>query len=338
MQFNNDIPTEKESQWTAFLNGEPDLLKRSNPETEEITEFTEVWEAAGNQFSHSAANPDLAWSKLQKEIMKPDPKIISTPFGSRVLKFAAMLIIAAGLGFAAYQVLQSPVKQPPVQVAMTVAETEAHPAALRTVTLPDGTIVKMNASTRIEYPEQFTANLRKIKLSGEAFFEVTRDAARPFIIETAHASVEVLGTSFNISAYPAAGMVEVNVETGKVKLTPFSDGASVKESVLLPAGERGWLNIADNEIGHAENLSMNYSAWMTKKINFQRTPLAEAFAVLENTYHVKIKTEDPEIAKIPYTANFANLELDYITEVISRTHKLKVKKTGDEIIFSKKGK
>ena len=337
MQFNNDIPTKKEYQWTAFLNREPDIADLSNPESAEITEFTEAWQAAGNNFSYSAANPDQAWLNLQKEMIKPDQKFKLTILKSRFLKYAAMLVMALGVGFAAYHILQSPDQQIVATVNIAVAETEAHPSNLRMVTLPDGTTVKMNAGTRLEYPELFTT-IRKVKLSGEAFFDVTRDTARPFIIETAYASVEVLGTSFNISAYPSTGMVEVNVETGKVKLTPFSEEKSVPKSVLLPAGERGWLKIADNELGQADKLSTNYSSWITKKIIFQRTPLAEAFSVLENTYHVKIKTETANIGSIPYTANFANLELDYIVEVIARTHQLKVKRNGDEIIFAGNGK
>jgi len=335
MQFNNDIPTKKENRWAAFLNGEPDISVVSNQEAEENAEFTDAWEAAGNNFSYSAANPDQAWLNIQKEITKSDQGLKITVFKSTVFRYAAMLVMAIGIGFAAYQIIKTPEKQVEVQVRMAVAETEAHPLNPSVIILPDGSTVKMNASTRIEYPEHFTAHARKVKLSGEAFFEVTRDTAAPFIIETANASVEVLGTSFNVSAYPRAGVVEVNVETGKVKLTQLSDGKSVLKSVLLPAGQRGWLKVAGNEIGHAEILATNYSSWITKKIIFQRTPLAEAFAILENTYHVKIKMENSDIGTIPYTANFANLNLDYIVEVIARTHQLKVKKIGDEIVFAR---
>lgn len=335
MQFNNQIPGSKENQWVAFLNGEPDIPEVSNQEAKDNAEYTDAWEAAGNNYSYSAANPDQAWRNIQKELTKPGRNLKINVLKSPVFRYAAMLVMAVGIGFAAYQIINTPDKQVEAQVRMAVAETETHPLNLSVITLPDGSTVKMNASTRIEYPEHFTAHVRKVKLSGEAFFEVTRNTAAPFIIETANASVEVLGTSFNVSAYPRAGLVEVNVETGKVKLTQLSDGKSVPKSILLPAGERGWLKVSDNEIGHAEIPDANYSSWITKKIIFQRTPLAEAFTVLENTYHVKIKMENSDIGTIPYTANFANLNLDYIVEVIARTHQLKVKKTGDEIVFAK---
>jgi len=335
MNTNHIIPPEKEIRWTAFLNGEPDIPDFSNEEAEEMDDLTTVWEAAGTSYSNSAANPDLAWLILQKEMNKPDKKLKFNILSSPVLRYAAMIVIAIGIGFATYKIVRSPENKTDIPVLMAVATTEAHPVNFTVITLPDGSTVKMNANTRIEYPEHFAADARKVKLSGEAFFEVTRDTAHPFIIETDNASVEVLGTSFNVSAYPEAGLVEVNVETGKVKLTQHPIGSSVRKSVLLPAGERGWLTIPDGKLGHEMKLASNYSAWITKEMIFQRTPLAEAFTVLENTYHVKIKMENSEIGKIPYTANFANLKLDYIVEVMARTHKLKVVRNGEEIVFAK---
>jgi len=330
MHFNQIIPPEKENQWTAFLNGEPGLSEASNAEAAEMDDFTASWEAAGNNFSYSNANTDKAWLIVQKEISITDNNMKFRILKSRIFRYAAMIVMVMGIGIAAYQFMGKPEKQLVTPIMMVVTQTEAHPANLTVITLPDGSTVKMNANTRIEYPEHFTANARKVKLSGEAFFEVTKDASCPFIIDTENASVEVLGTSFNVSAYPRAGLVEVNVETGKVKLTQKSAG----ESAIIPAGERGWLNVKDNKIGQVEILSANYSSWITKKIIFQRTPLADAFTVLENTYHVKIIMENPEIGRVPYTANFADLKLDYIIDVIARTHQLKVKRNGDEIIFA----
>jgi len=335
MNTNHIIPPEKETRWIAFLNGEPDIRDFSNEEVEAMDDLTTVWEAAGTSFSNSAANPDQAWLTFQKEMNKPDKKLKFNILRSPVFKYAAMIVMAIGIGFASYKIAKSPENKVDVPVLMAVTETEAHPVNFTVVTLPDGSTVKMNANTKIEYPGHFAADARRVKLSGEAFFEVTRDTAQPFIIETDNASVEVLGTSFNVSAYPEAGLVEVNVETGKVKLTQHPIGSSVRKFVLLPAGERGWLTTQDGKLGHDTKLATNYSAWITKELIFQRTPLDEAFAVLENTYHVKIKMENPEIGKIPYTANFANLKLDYIVEVMARTHKLKVVRTDEEIVFAK---
>jgi len=334
MHLNQNIPAEKENQWTAFLNGEPGLSDISDQEEAGMDELTAAWEASGNSFSYSNANTDQAWLNIQKEISKPDNSLYYRISKSSFLKYAAMLVMVVGIGFATYHYMKSPENKLDLPVSMVIAETEAHPVSLTVITLPDGSIVKLNAGTRVEYPGHFAANIRKVKLSGEAFFEVKRDTACPFFIETQNASVEVLGTSFNVSAYPHVGLVQVNVETGKVKLTHLTGNKAEQKSVFLPAGERGWLNVENNQIGQVKISSSNYSSWITKKIVFQRTPLAEAFSVLENTYHVNIKMENPEIGRIPYTANFADLKLEYIVKVIAKTHQLKVKRSGDEIIFS----
>ena len=335
MQFENNIPSEKENRWAAFLNGESDVSETSNPEIEEIADFTSVWKATGDHFSYSSANTDRAWLTLHSKIVKPKSGWLIKMKQSRMLKYAAMIVMVIATGFATYQALRIPEKKLAVNKKMNFIETVAHPVILSVLTLPDGSTVKMNASTKIEYPEQFAADIRKVKMSGEAFFEVVKDPAHPFIIETENASIEVLGTSFNVSAYPHAGLVDVNVETGKVKLTltQAPDGKSIPKSTILTAGSRGWLKVVNEEIGQEETLAPNYSSWITKKISFQRTPLAEAFSVLGNTYHVKVLMAQPEIGQIPYTANFADLKLDYIIEVIARTHHLEVKRNGDEIIF-----
>jgi transmembrane sensor len=335
MQIENNIPTQKETQWTSFLNGEPDVSVDSIAEAKEMEDLTSLWEAAGTNYSYFAADPEKAWLNIQNERTKAEKIQQYKIFKLRVLKYAAMIVVILGAGFAAYQVMNKPEKQIEAPLIMAVTETEAHPLNLTIVTLPDGSTVKMNASTRIEYPERFASNIRKVKLTGEAFFDITHDATRPFIVETANASVEVLGTSFNVSAYPNSGLVEVNVENGKVKLTQNTKGITANKFEFLLAGHHGWLKVAEGQMGQEKMLAPNYSSWITKEIVFQHTPLAEAFQVLENTYHVRIKMETSDIGTITSNTNFANKELDFIVDVIARTHKLKVTRNTNEIIFAK---
>ena len=214
--------------------------------------------------------------------------------------------------------------------------TGAHPAAVTKIILPDGSMVKLNANSSIEYPEKFVSGTRHVKLSGEAFFEVTKDSLHPFRIETTHAAVEVLGTSFNVSAYPEADRVEVNVETGKVRFSSNGIVPGEHRPAVLYAGKRGLLRISDGEIVKSEILTPNYASWFTKIISFQRTPLSEVCKVIGNTYQVNIRPGNPDIGRLLYTANFADLNSEYIIEVIARTHHLQIRKYGDEIILAKR--
>jgi ferric-dicitrate binding protein FerR (iron transport regulator) len=334
MKFNDNIPGDAENQWTAYLNGEPDLLDICEMDENEKQKLTEVWEAVGLNYSYTAADPEKGWNNLQAKIRKSDkPKKIKL-FKSELFKYAATIVMIIGIGFATYQIVKPPKMVPEIPVRMVLAETNAHPVDVTRITLPDGSKVKLNAGTKIEYPEHFGAAMRIVKLSGEAFFEVTKDSVHPFRIETLNASVEVLGTSFNVAAYPNSDRVVVNVETGRVKLTPVAEVKSGNKFAILPAGQRGWLKINEGVIGQEKGLDPNYAAWVTKVITFQRTPLSDVINVLENTYHLKLRIENPELGRIPYTANFANLNPDYIIDVIARTHHLQVKKHGDEILLS----
>lgn len=336
MSSRDNILNEEEKQWIAYLNGEADLLENSELEEKKRADLTEVWEAAGTALSYSSADPDKGWSELQQKLGQPK-KIRKVKFyKSRFFQYAATLVMALGIGFGTWQLIKGPKEIAEIPAKWAVAETNVHPDSPTMVVLPDGSIVKLNANTRFEYPERFSAHLRTVKLSGEAFFEVTKDSLHPFKIEMANASVVVLGTSFNVSAYPSTNRVEVNVESGKVKLIPLTGDSVVGEFAVLPAGHRGWLKVSNGELGQEKALSPNYSAWITKVISFQRTPLAEVCTTLENTYHIKFRLEDPEIGKIRYTANFARLDPDYIVEVIARTHHLQVKKEGDEILLAKR--
>jgi len=335
MERNNTIPSEDELRWTEFLNGASDATDVSDLKRDEHRELASVWESTGNSFSYASANPDHAWKKMQSRIAVSESTIKLTKFKYHLFQYAALLVMIMAIGAVVYQYAAKKPQSVFSDMAQVVVQTDAHPSEYKLVTLPDGSTVKINANTRLSYPEGFDGDKRMVNLSGEAFFQIVKDPAHPFVITTSNASVEVLGTSFNVSAYPDERKVMVDVETGTVKLIRLSDDTQSSNYAILPAGRSGWFDLDGEGIEQKEQLRLNYSSWISKNIIFQRTPLAEAFSVLENTYHVTISTESSDIGTILYTANFANLDLDYILNVISITHKLEVKRDGDHILFSK---
>ena len=108
-------------------------------------------------------------------------------------------------------------------------------AQRKTIQLPDGTQVWLSPSTLVEYPSVFEGAARKVKLSGEAFFEVAHDASHPFIITSDNIQTKVLGTSFNIQAYHNQKKIAVMVVTGKVKI---SNLAAVQKYITKLERER----------------------------------------------------------------------------------------------------
>ena len=174
MHFNKNVPSESEKRWIAYLNGEPDVSDFADLGEKEKDDLTSVWEKAGTNYSYSAANPGKGWSALQNQIKNSENSHKITIFRNPVLKYAAMVVLVAGIGFLAYQTMKTPQTVEDIPIRMLTAQTETHPMTFTTVILPDGSIVKLNANTKMDYPERFARDVRKVRLSGEAFFEVTQ--------------------------------------------------------------------------------------------------------------------------------------------------------------------
>ena len=325
-----------EERFVSYLAGESDINdEKGFPVNDEFRELEKTWDLAGSAYSYRNSDPDMAWSKLN-EALSTDAKIIPLK-RFNLLRYAAIFVALAALGSITFMLTNRPAKiieELSVLAApeMKTVQTAANPSEITSIVLPDGTTVKMNANSTLQYPAQFAAGSRKVKLSGEAYFEVVHDASNPFVVELNNIEVEDIGTSFMISAYPGKARVEVNVTSGSVRLRDKNQ----KEEALLVAGWSGKYRSENGKIEVANSLDTNYQSWITKEVSFHHTPLSAVFEELENVYHVSVTFTDPEIANIPYTANFEKFDLGDIVKIIAQTHHLTVKKEGDGFVFAPK--
>ncbi|WP_333887610.1 FecR family protein [Sphingobacterium siyangense] len=146
------------------------------------------------------------------------------------------------------------------------------------ITLPDGTKSVLNAATSLTYPSQFTAKERLVELQGEAYFEVAHNAAKPFLVKSTSQEILVLGTRFNVSAYPAEKPVTTLIE-GKVQLR----SENAKEVFLAP-GQQSEL---EKEVFKVQNVrTEDYLSWMQGEFVFNNMALDQVFNVLERWYDV----------------------------------------------------
>ncbi len=320
--------------WISFLSGEKEEIpEKGEVNDSEFRDLERTWNLTGTEYCYRETDPDKAWSRLTEKMS--DTRVVSLK-RSNYLRYVAIFVAFFTVGSILFLLIRNPEK---IQEQLTAGipstktiQTIASPAVLTTITLPDGTLVTLNANTELKYPEKFTNYERIVKLTGEAYFDVVHDAAHPFVVETGNIRVEDLGTSFNISAYPGHGMVEVNVTTGSVRLSDRQKN----ESTVIVAGTNGKYSKQNNSILVSGELTPNYRSWITKELTFRHMPLSEVFEQLENIYHVPIELTDSSIATISYTANFDKLEVNDIVNVIAQTHHLSVSKKSGKFVFALK--
>ncbi len=190
----------------------------------------------------------------------------------------------------------------------------------------DGTKVWVNENTTILYPKVFARNERSINLSGEAYFEVTKNPAQPFVITTANGEVKVLGTSFNVRDYSGEGEMEVEVTSGKVQLKALEK----TEKIILNPNEKGILNKDEKVLRKETDQLGNSIAWHTDKLVFKESPLKTVVETLEKRYGVEIDLAYAAIEDCPFTATFESKSLATILSTIESVFSMKLDKQNDQ--------
>jgi ferric-dicitrate binding protein FerR (iron transport regulator) len=182
------------------------------------------------------------------------------------------------------------------------------------IILPDGSLVWLNADSKISYPVNFEEN-REVVLAGEAFFEVKRDTLNPFIIHLEGAKVKVLGTSFNIKSYPGDSISETTVLSGKVA---FIDKQNAYDSIILLKDEKVVYNQLTHQVETWQAENNQAAAWVEGKLVFDATPMSGVKKVLERWYNVDIELNE-KITNCRITATFKEQPLEDVLTLISLT-------------------
>jgi len=159
-----------------------------------------------------------------------------------------------------------------------------------TLKLSDGTKVWLNAGSRLVYPPTFRGKYREVYLQGEGYFEVTKNAIKPFHVKTDRMKIEVLGTKFDVQAFSDDETHCAILLEGKISLSSPQTAIIAKEQVILKQSERGVYSGISNrfiteEISHPEN----YIAWTYGYINFNKEPLESVLKRISRYYNIKIQ-------------------------------------------------
>ncbi|MEQ9216557.1 MAG: FecR domain-containing protein [Cyclobacteriaceae bacterium] len=250
------------------------------------------------------------FGQIKKNQPIESPAIIS---GKLLLKIAAMVAILLTSSFLVYHFTNAESEQVAVKPIAYIEKSSLAGQKITTV-LSDGTKVHLNSNSKLIVPERFEEDKRRVQLIGEAFFDVARDESKPFQITTEDFVINVLGTSFNVSAYQE-GSNHVAVKEGivSVKTDPF-------RSVELNANQM----IKIYEDGNISELSkvneVLIFGWIDQVLAFQDLPIQQVFDKVSQWYGVEITLEKKGLPKKLFTASFKNPTLNELLLNVSRVY------------------
>lgn len=272
-------------------------------------------------------NPDEALSRFKSRIHKKEKRLALRQVLGVIQRAAAVLFIPVFL-LSAYLFIQQG------QGNVRTLAVRTNPGVVSAFDLPDGSKVWLNANSELRYPSDFNADTRTVELTGQGYFEVTKNAHKPFIVKAdKDYSVEVLGTSFNVSAYKDESMIETTLVEGSVKLNVVSGGKRMTQ--MLKPNEKAEYQKGAGKI-KVFGVNTEYdTAWKNGEIIFRNHPMDKVLKTLERYYHVVFEVKDNEILKSIITARFKDEQLPQVLEYLKLAsgiqyaiHKPTVKDSG----------
>jgi transmembrane sensor len=286
------------------------------------------WDEMGKIGNNTRINVDKAWNKIYSRI--EDNGLLSKTVTTErrfsiktVMRIAAAVLIIIGLGTTMIYLSRN-VSGNKITIATRSQERNIE------VSLPDGSKVHLNRNSELTYDKNMGQSTRNVRLKGEAFFDITHNPSKPFIIDAGKASIKVLGTSFSVLTNNNENAVEVFVKTGTVLLTDNSG----KQNLVLEPGFIGTMD--SNRATRVANNDPNYLSWNTDLLFYEGNSLDEVFKDLKKVFNINAVADDPFIFRESLTATFDNQPQDTIIRIICTTFNLSYSKDGSVYHLSRK--
>jgi transmembrane sensor len=321
--LNNEASPEEQGELAAILRSDESLQQQYDL-------LTRIWkEKAGNSEYPDKEAAQKTISRIINKAEDEDLSIASFQLknhsGRRKIWFAAASVLVAVLAGWFWINNRSTNKVETKQEAI-----EAKKGSRTRSILPDGTTVSLNAGSKLYFDDDFSGPVRNVRLEGEAFFDVTRDPDRPFIVHTAGIDIKVLGTAFNVKSYPEDTTVETTLYRGSVKvyreqepeskaihLKPnqklsIAKQAAIQQEVLSskevkPSSAKGTLPasytiaLIDSTKKESERFE---TAWLYSRLEFRSNNFEDLAKKLERWYNITIIFNDEKVKQLSFDGSF----------------------------------
>lgn len=289
-------------------------------------EMIRLWSVSGEYEEEPfPADAQKAWAAFEQKLEQrfplnggaspekaaPEAKIARMRPLRVALRYAAAIVLLLSAGYWLFIAESGSDSQ--------VAIIQAGAGEQRELELPDGSTVVLNENSELVYAQAFKE--RRVKLSGEAFFQVAKLNGKSFTIDAEGTTTTVLGTSFNVRAYPSEEKVEVSVKTGIVALQKAKDN---QQKVILEADQAGAYDKQKEVV--QKTLISNADAWKTSRLDFDSIPLSAVVEALERYFNADIEVANPQLLNCTFKGQFQKPELKEVLDALAFTMVLEVEK------------
>lgn len=312
---------------------EPELVELTHLLNEmEDDELDAPLKALWERSKDKTSGQHIDWDQMLQEVKASEDNLITlgqnkTRHHRRLwLNVAAAAIVliclSVGLNYYLYHRNDS--------LKLTYTETRIPVKHTKEIILEDGSRITLNAGSNLRYPERFSGKTREVYLEGEALFDVAHDPDKPFIVHSGQLKTIVLGTTFNISAYPGAEKMQVTVISGKVSV---QETVSKKITTLLPNQKAVFNTKTAQFLANDIKSTDAETAWQQGRIGFDDASLAEVAAQFYRQYGVHIKLGNPNLANCRISIVLSNDSVDNLLKTIASLSNAQYKYQGDEVIL-----
>lgn len=273
------------------------LLRREGADRYLDERLRALWERSGEDPAHP-----VDWEKMFSEIRRSDEDLVRLKDyregrARRRWMLAAAAVLCV-LGAGAWWMAARHTPQP-VAARAVIAQTPA-PSKVHTIHLPDGSTVVLNTSSRLDYPTAFTGKTREVYLSGEGYFEIRTVPGQPFLVHTGRLTTRVLGTAFDIKAYPGDGTIDITVTKGKVQV--LSEHRSLG---TLVANQQIHFVPGTEAVRQLTVDTQPIVAWKTSEIFYDNITMDSAARNLAQRFGVTVAFRNDALRACRVTATFS---------------------------------
>ena len=313
-----------------------EIVRKSEDKKQELARMKTIYDSLSVQVATRKYPIEASWERMRQRIGTGKQAGASCKRIIPLWSYAAIFLLALSLGIQYLYYRNNGWSQDKGDnYTRFVVEKGGGKSSLF---LPDGTKVLLNAGTTIQYPTQFDRKERIVMLDGEGFFEVAENKQKPFIVRLKGYDVKVLGTVFNVKAYPEMAYSTTSLISGKVILTSYSPDGSIQAEQILHPDETARVDIQTGTITTFRSNDEFQLSWTKGLYKFKDKTFAEIMSELELLYDVTIQIEDEALAKSVYTGSIVlKNTIEEVLKPLGIYNEFRYKKEGHIIrIYSKK--